>query len=70
MCVDAARYDKVAHVIPSSLNTMEIYMESIDKYDKKTWRTIYKSIEELYFGEVKLFPKYFLGRCKKNPNAP
>ena len=40
---------------------MDLDIENIDKYYKNTWR----KIDELYFGEVKLFPREFLEHCKK-----
>ena len=36
----------------------------------KTWRTIYEAIHGPYFGEFKLFPKYFLEKYKINQNTP
>ena len=44
--------------------TMDIDVKNIDKNDNNTWRTIYKSIDLPYFGEVKLFPKACLDKCK------
>ena len=42
---------------------MYVDVEDIDKYDKKTWSTSYKEIDEPYFVEVKLltikFTEYF-----------
>ena len=40
---------------------MDLDIKNIDKYYKNTWR----KIDELYFGEVKLFPREFLEHCKK-----
>ena len=42
----------------------------INKNDKNKWRTIYKAIDEPYFGEFKLFPREFINICKKYPNDP
>ena len=55
---------------PEYFRTMDIDIEHIDKNDKNTHRTIYKAIDVLYFGEVKLSTKVFLYQCKKNPNYP
>ena len=42
------------------ITTLEIDTDVIDKYDNKTWRTIYKAIHETYFVEVKLCTDDFL----------
>ena len=49
-----SRYDKITHRTPEYFKTMEIYQENIDKDDNKTWRTIYKVMDEPYFKRVNM----------------
>ena len=49
---------------------MYLDVQNFDKNDKNTRRTIYEEIDELYFGEVKIFYKEFLDHCKNNTNTP
>ena len=44
---------------------MDTDVENIDKCDNKTWRKIYETIDEAYFGSIEVFPKEFLEHCKK-----
>ena len=61
--VDVAGYYGNTHMTTEYLITMYVDVEDIDKYDKKTWSTSYKEIDEPYFVEVKLltikFTEYF-----------
>ena len=50
--------------------TIDLYVANIDKNLKKTWRTIYKAIDERYFVEVRLFPRSFINICKNHTNDP
>ena len=60
-----SRYDGNTHKTPDCFSTIDKEVKNIDK---NTWRTIYKSINAPYFGEVKLFTKYFNDQCKKRQN--
>ena len=50
--------------------TIDIDVKNIDNNYNITCKTIYEVIFVPYFGEVKLFPKLFLGKFKKHPNYP
>ena len=43
---------------------MDIDVKNIDKNNKNIWRTIYEAIGAPYFGEVKIYFKEFLAKCK------
>ena len=58
------------HKTPYYFRTMDIAVKNIDKYYNTIWSTIYKSIGVPYFGEVKLFLKEFIDKCKNHPNDP
>ena len=59
--------DGNTHKTNEYLMTIDIDVKNINKYDKNAGRKIYEAIYELYFGKVRLFPKYFLYYClKKN----
>ena len=63
-------YDRGNHRTTVYTRTMKIDVENIYEYEMKTWRTIYEAIHGPYFGEFKLFPKYFLEKYKINQNTP
>ena len=65
--VDVARYDKGTHRTPTYIMTMDMNVENIDINDNNTWRIIYEAIDELFFEEVRMFPKEFQEHCKKEP---
>ena len=62
--------DRNTNDTPDYVSTMDIYVKNIDKNDNNTWITIYKAIDEPYFGGVKLFTKSFLNHCQNHPNDP
>ena len=49
---------------------MDLDVANIDKNKNKSLRIIYNAIDVSYFGEVKLFPKWFINHYKKHPNEP
>ena len=49
---------------------MNVYVENISKNSNKTWRPIYKFIDNSFFAATKLFTTKFLYQCENNPNEP
>ena len=70
MPVSGARYGKNTQKTTDYIMTMNVDVENIDRNDKNTRITIYKSINAYYFGEVIISTKSFLYHCKNHPNDP
>ena len=65
-----ARYEGNTQKTSDHDTIMYLYFENIDKNDNNTQRTIYESIDECYFGGVKLFPREFTNLCKNHQTEP
>ena len=66
--VEGSRYEVNTHNTLEYDRKLDLDVTNIDKYDKHTWRTIYEEIDAPYSGQVKLFPRSFINRCKNHPN--